>query len=125
MAAQEREQGGVEYAIVRDEDGAYLFDPEGDGTDPSWEADVDNGSWWGTEAEALANANTNGLTKSADSDELVPGYHVASRPAPDAWGRGGGPFSRIAQSVSPPKSSGWSALYRATSESDTLYTWWI
>ena len=61
MAAQEREQGGVEYAIVRDEDGAYLFDPEGDGTDPSWEADVDNGSWWGTEAEALANANTNGL----------------------------------------------------------------
>ena len=65
MAAQEREQGGVEYAIVRDEDGAYLFD---------------NGSWWGTEAEALANANTNGLTESADSDELVPGYHVASRP---------------------------------------------
>ena len=44
MAAQEREQGGVEYAIVRDEDGAYLFDPEGDGTDPLWEADVDNGS---------------------------------------------------------------------------------
>lgn len=80
MAAQEREQGGVEYAIVRDEDGAYLFDPEGDGTDPSWEADVDNGSWWGTEAEALANANTNSLTESADSDELVPGYHVASRP---------------------------------------------
>lgn len=80
MAAQEREQGGVEYAIVRDEDGAYLFDPEGDGADPSWEADVDNGSWWGTEAEALANANTNGLTESADSDELVPSYHVASRP---------------------------------------------
>ena len=76
----EREFGGIEYAIVRDEDGAYLFDPEGDGTDPSWESYIENGSWWDTKDMALANASTNGLTEYTDGLELVPGYHVASRP---------------------------------------------
>ena len=76
----EREFGGIEYAIVRDSDGAYLFDSKGDGTNPSWESYIENGSWWGDRDIALANASTNGLTEYADGIKLISGYHVASRP---------------------------------------------
>lgn len=78
----ELEIAGTEYAVIRKRDHAYLFDADGTGRDAAWEADEDNGSWWGTKAMALAVANTNGLTVDAGSDELADGYGIEVRDYP-------------------------------------------
>jgi len=75
------ETGGLEYAIIRRSDNAYLFDSEGDGTDAAWESDEENASWYDTEELALAVADVNGLTVDADTPTLADGYAIATR----AW----------------------------------------
>jgi ABC-type phosphate/phosphonate transport system substrate-binding protein len=75
----QKEQGGVEYAILRESDNMMLEDREGDGTDVLWTDDEDNATWYDTEAMARAGASTNGLTEDADGDTLVEGYRVISR----------------------------------------------
>lgn len=75
------ENGGLEYAILRRSDSAYLFDSEGDGSDAAWESDEENASWFGTERLALAVADVNGLTVNADTPTLADGYAIATR----AW----------------------------------------
>mgnify|MGYP006903487351 FL=1 len=77
---QDREIGGIEYAIVRNADGAMLEDREGDGTDVLWTTDGDNAIWYDTEDMALAGANTNGLTNDDGGNRLIDGYHLISRP---------------------------------------------
>lgn len=73
------EHGGLEYAIMRRSDNAYLFDSEADGSDAAWESDAENASWFDTEELALAVADVNGLTVDADTPTLRDGYAIASR----------------------------------------------
>lgn len=71
----EQEIAGMEYAIIRDRDHAYLFDADGTGRDTAWEDDEENGIWWGTEDLARAVADANDLT-------LGEGYSIESREQP-------------------------------------------
>ena len=41
----EREQGGIEYAVMRSSDGALLWDDDLNGVYQSWEDDEENASW--------------------------------------------------------------------------------
>ena len=76
----DREYGGVEYAIVRDADGAMLEYREGKGSDMLWTTDQDNVIWYDTEDMVLAGASINGLAVDGASVRLVDGYHLTSRP---------------------------------------------
>ncbi|MBT1164565.1 hypothetical protein [Bifidobacterium felsineum] len=71
------EQGGVEYAIRRDKDGAWLYDGDMDGTDVAWEPDADNATWTETPEQAVEVADVNRLT-TADYT-LQDGYSVWER----------------------------------------------
>ena len=74
------EPGGVEYAIVRESDGAFLFDADGTGRDTAWEDYSENGSWWDTPARAGAIADINGLADPDGEDGLHAGVGIVSRP---------------------------------------------
>lgn len=58
----ETKYDGYEYAVHRISPEAWLFDADGDGMDASWEGDMENASWMGTEKLAEALADINGLT---------------------------------------------------------------
>lgn len=75
------ENGGIEYAVRREKDGAYLFDADMDGLDASWEDDEDNATWVETPAMALALADMNGLTTDDEKGDplLDDGYRIVSR----------------------------------------------
>lgn len=69
--------GGVEYAIRRKEDGAWLYDGDMDGTDVAWEPDAGNATWCPTKDDAIRVANINRLTD--DLGELDGAYGVWER----------------------------------------------
>ena len=68
----EREQGGVEYAVMRSSDGALLWDDDLDGTYQSWEDDEENASWVDSKEDALRLADLGG--------RLAKGYEITERP---------------------------------------------
>lgn len=72
------DKGGIEYAIRRNEDDAWLYDGDLDGTDTAWEPDADNATWFETREEALAVADIDGLV-SDDDYALAPGYSFWER----------------------------------------------
>lgn len=55
-------KGGVEYAVRRDMDGAWLYDADLDGTDGAWGPDAQNATWCASKEDALHVADLNGLT---------------------------------------------------------------
>ena len=68
-------KGGVEYAVRRDTDGAWLYDADLDGADGAWlydadldgadgawEPDMQNATWCASKEDALHVADLNGLT---------------------------------------------------------------
>lgn len=57
----EREQGGIEYAVMRSSDGALLWDDDLNGVYQSWEDDEENASWVDSEKDALRLADLAGL----------------------------------------------------------------
>ena len=73
----EREQGGIEYAVKRVSDGAFLWDDDLDGAYQSWEDDEENASWVDTEDEGMRLANLAGLLS---GDGLTKGYTITERP---------------------------------------------
>lgn len=76
--ARTSEQGGVEYAIRRDEDNVWLSDPDGNGRDSVWEEHPDNATWRMTVDELIDLAVWNDLTD--DSEEhLDHGYSIWER----------------------------------------------
>lgn len=71
------EYGGVEYAIRRIFDNAWLYDGDMDGVDVAWEPDADDATWCETKDQAINLADLNGLT---DEDEnLLPEYRMFER----------------------------------------------
>lgn len=56
------DNGGIEYTVRRNSDGAWLSDPDYDGQESSWEPDADDASWTSTLEQALQLADVNGLT---------------------------------------------------------------
>lgn len=78
MAYREGAQpGGIEYAIRRDEDGAYFFDADLDGRDTSWEFDAENAVWFENKDQLKGCAIINGLA--GDDDGLRDGLKIVSR----------------------------------------------
>lgn len=73
----EREQGGVEYAVMRSSDGALLWDDDLDGTYQSWEDDEENASWVDSKEDALRLADLAGLLTGG---RLAKGYEITERP---------------------------------------------
>lgn len=55
-------KGGIEYAVRRDTDGAWLYDADLDGADGAWEPDAQNATWCASKEDALHVADLNGLT---------------------------------------------------------------
>lgn len=73
----EREQGGVECAVMRSSDGALLWDDDLDGTYQSWEDDEENASWVDSKEDALRLADLAGLLTGG---RLAKGYEITERP---------------------------------------------
>ncbi len=73
----EREQGGVEYAVMRISDGALLWDDDINSAYQSWEDDEENATWVSSEEDAIRIADYAGL---AGDDGLVQGYEITERP---------------------------------------------
>ena len=59
------DEGGVEYALQRVSDDAYLCDPTGDGDSSSWEDDAENATWVSTSEQAESLRDRNLLDESA------------------------------------------------------------
>lgn len=75
------EYGGIEYAIQRISDGAFLFDADGDGTDVSWEDDEENCTWMDTPEHAIALAELNDLAAEIDDGTVLDeGFVIIARP---------------------------------------------
>ncbi len=73
----EREQGGIEYAVMRISDGALLWDDDFNGVYQSWEDDEENASWVGSKDDAMSLADYAGLVT---DDGLAQGYEITERP---------------------------------------------
>lgn len=73
---------GLEYAIRRTSDGAWLFDADWDGTDSAWEADPDNATWQGDLEDATRLASLNHLLAydAAGDPQLMTGLEFVARP---------------------------------------------
>ena len=73
----EREQGGIENAVMRSSDGALLWDDDLNGVYQSWEDDEENASWVDSEKDALRLADLAGLLPGG---RLAKGYEITERP---------------------------------------------
>ncbi|MBT1171215.1 hypothetical protein [Bifidobacterium sp. SO4] len=71
---------GLEYAVRRASDRAFLSDPDLDGTDSAWEDDAMNGTWVSSVDEAWDLADRFDLTDPDEEQDLLDGYQVVSRP---------------------------------------------
>lgn len=71
---------GLEYAVRRVRDHAFLSDPDLDGTDAAWEDDAMNGTWVNSVDEAWDLADRFDLTDPDEEQDLLDGYQIVSRP---------------------------------------------
>lgn len=73
---------GIEYAIRRTSDKAWLFDADWDGTDTAWEPDADNATWQGDleDITRLARLNHMLAYDSAGDPQLMSGLEFVARP---------------------------------------------
>lgn len=71
---------GLEYAVRRSRDHAFLSDPDLDGTDAAWEPDAMNGTWLGSVDEAWNLADRFNLTNPDEDKDMLNGYQIVSRP---------------------------------------------
>ncbi|MBW3093452.1 hypothetical protein KIH79_11080 [Bifidobacterium sp. 82T10] len=73
---------GIEYAIRRARDKAWLFDADWDGNDVSWEPYADDATWQGDFEDIIRLAALNQLLTydDADNPHLINGLEFVSRP---------------------------------------------
>lgn len=69
--------GGIEYALMRKADGAWLYDGDMDGEDVAWESDADDASWLDTKDDVIRMADRLDLTDGEDG--LDPAYVLMER----------------------------------------------
>lgn len=71
-------QDGYEYAVRRDEDGAWLYDADFTGARTAWESDAENATWTATAVDAVSLADLSDLTDGTQ-ERLLPGYTLWRR----------------------------------------------
>ncbi|MBT1161854.1 hypothetical protein [Bifidobacterium sp. SO1] len=72
------EYGGIEYALQRVSDHAWLYDGDLDGEDTAWEPDADDATWLDTKDDVIRMADRLHLANE-DGDGPADGYMIMER----------------------------------------------